>query len=1356
MKFSEFRVARARPRSGPASAFLFSLAATLYCGAGFAPQAGAAPAVEGVRLGGHVTPVPSAAASKSSSADAGSLRQTLTIVLRRDDEAGFEAYLSDVYDASSPRFRAFLTPREVSDRFGPSESDYAGVKSYFAGRGFAITADSANRMTLSVEGTRATIESSLGVLIKDYAIDDSGGGEMRRFAANTNEPMLPAELAPKVQSIVGLSTLAQVRRVSDARRDDPTALPLSSAISQAFNAAVKWVGEHTPAVPELNAASGGGGQSSGSNGSSSGGGHRPQGGDGGWIGIDGSGQTIGLVEFDTFQMSDVADFLALVNFPPSQLEHVTRVPVGGGALSGANASESLLDITFVAEAAPGADIAVYETTFNGAGSFQSLFNRMINDGVDIISSSWAYCEDQTTLADMQSLESILATAAASGITVLAASGDTGSTCLDGSANTVSVPSGAPHVTSVGGSAQTFAPGWLYLSETWWDGSTTTPRTGQGGFGTSRFFARPTYQNGFTSAAMRSVPDLVTNADPFNGVQFCETSNGGCPSPLLWGGTSMTAPAWAAYTALLNQALGTPLGFLNPQLYPLSTTSGFHSPASMASDFAHVGLGSPNVNALYVALSGAALGPADASLSTVYRYARSEDAMTLAYAGGLSADATTPAYVVVILRDGNGNTVPGKTVTLSANAGSHALISPASAVTTVANGAALFTITDSTIEDLTFTAVDVTDGVTIGMQAGVSFVAPPAASAGIMAFPTTVAANGVDASSITITLRDADNHPTPGKEIALAQNGRSIAIGPNPSVTDANGEIVFTATDAFEETVTYTAVDVTDGNLPIPGNAVVTFSGSAAGSCVVPPTAGEGYELTPFANGFAAYPFFYGNTNFGCSGVNDPTFDTNGDAYVVHFPTGALYKFGPDGGSATTPFSTNLGPTMRAPVFGRDGRIYAPHSVTTGDFFTGDIVELDPVTGTVVRQVASSLTCPGNLAVDPLSGDLFFTDACFGAGSDNPALFRVTDPGDTDPDRPTAVVTYATLPRTPNGNVAFAPNGTMYVESGYLDPVPVVVKVTGTDQPQPATYETVADVPSIYWINVGATLPDGSARSLIVLQYPPGGGSGTDLNLVDITTSPPTVTTLAHNIGSGTIGPDGCLYTSVPDTIYKLTPLTGPCDFSATNPAPALALTPRAVAPSPAQGTTQTFTATFSNLAVPANTPVYFRVFGANAQFGLARTDANGAATFDYQGVFAGGDVVTAEATVGDATLTSNAARVTFAEGPHATFIGFMGTGGAVAGQPTTLKASLVDIAVDPQVPIAGASVHFSVGGQSCNGTTDANGVASCAVTVSTPGAYTLTATYAGTSQYLPASASTAFVIPTDGIDLIFADGFDGN
>lgn len=61
---------------------------------------------------------------------------------------------------------------------------------------------------------------------------------------------------------------------------------------------------------------------------------------------------------------------------------------------------------------------------------------------------------------------------------------------------------------------------------------------------------------------------------------------------------------------------------------------------------------------------------------------------------IPADGTAPGYVVVRLRDGATNTVAGKTVTLTASPGSHAVITPPSGVSTVENGAVIFRVTIS--------------------------------------------------------------------------------------------------------------------------------------------------------------------------------------------------------------------------------------------------------------------------------------------------------------------------------------------------------------------------------------------------------------------------------------------------------------------------------------------------------------------------------------------------------------------------------------------------------------------------------------------------------------------------------------
>jgi len=164
------------------------------------------------------------------------------------------------------------------------------------------------------------------------------------------------------------------------------------------------------------------------------------------------------------------------------VNQVSTVDVAGGAPVGPGESDALLAISVILNLAPGAQVAVYNAPIAAnAASFQAVFNKMINDGVTVISNTNVYCEDQTTLADVQSLDSTLASAAASGISVLSATGDAGSACQDGTPGTIAVPTDSPHITAVGGSSATAGPGNVYGSETWFDGSAQVPPTGAAGF-----------------------------------------------------------------------------------------------------------------------------------------------------------------------------------------------------------------------------------------------------------------------------------------------------------------------------------------------------------------------------------------------------------------------------------------------------------------------------------------------------------------------------------------------------------------------------------------------------------------------------------------------------------------------------------------------------------------------------------------------------------------------------------------------------------------------------------------------------------------------------------------------------------
>ncbi len=1289
------------------------------------------------RLPGHVLPALKGVAPLPATPGSDDKPITLTLVLKRSDQAGFEAYLHDLYDPKSPVFRHFLTQKEMADKFGPTREEYDQVLHYLSARGFKLVEGSANRLTLTVRGMRAQADNAFAIHIGDYRLGD------RKFYANDKDPAAPARIASSIQAVAGLSDLARPRNVV-------AAWGLPGALSADLCKAI-WSGLNSLLI------------AAGTNGL----------GGTGWLNSgcpnrynfnwntkkydatpdppglrnnDGTGQTVGLIEFDTFQLSDVADFLTLIGAPPAEIGNVTEVKVNGGAVPGPNQDEVLLDIDTVLTVAPGAQVVVYDSPFAGPRvSFQTLFNAAIDGGSTIISNSWTYCEDQTTLADVQSIDSIFQAAAVAGISVFNGSGDTGSTCLDGSANTVGVPADSPNATAVGGSSTAGGSGYTYGPETWWNGVDSNPPTGQGGFGVSQLFPVPGYQVPLTTAGMRSVPDVVVNADPALGVMLCEASNGGCPNGLIYGGTSIAAPAWAAFAAVLNEALGHNLGAFNQSIYPFADTSAFHNAASLGSDFAHVGLGSPNLSLLYQELGGITVGTPDATLSLAVPYIEAPLSST---SGVVAADGTSQGYVNVVLLDANGNPVPGKTVTLSANS-SNVQISPASAVTTVDNGTATFTLTDLVPENITVTATDTTDGIVLTNTVTSSFVVPPAAGAGISVSSTPVTADGVSSTTITLTLQDALGRPTPGKLVTLSEgSGHSVISGPNPSITASSGSITFTVVDQVAETVIYTATDVTDGNLPFPASGTVTFINGPANECGNGnPIAAPGYLVTPYATGFVSQNFAYGGIAFnGCPGAFGIAFDGSGNLYVSHAPTGNIYKFPPGGGvadSSTLLTQTPIGPFLGNLAF-ENGNLYAGRSTTDGPtLYLGAVYKIDPNAGTVLNTFATNLTCPAEIAIDPLSGDLFVGDSCGGNGSNNQSLWRISNPSGASP----ATSVYATMPGSTNDSIAFAPTGTFYVWD-YLNGAQIV-QVSGTNGPTPPTITPVSGLsPSVFYIGLlaGGTQSNGDAAFLI-FNYAANGSVPGGIGIADLTTNPASISTILVSNGvvndnNLAVNPtDGCVYAALGSAVFKITDAGGACNYTAAQPSPAIALTPTTVSPSPAQGTSQTFTAALHYVTAPEGVPVFFQVSGANPQVKMVQTNANGQASFSYTAVNAGIDTVTAFVTIGDSNLFASPVRFTWTSGLHSTFLTLNPSPKAgTIGTPATVIASLTDVSVNPVAPLSGESVSLTLEGDTCTAATDASGNASCAVTPTTIGLGTLTASFAGTSQYLPATDSKGFSV----------------
>lgn len=295
-------------------------------------------------------------------------------------------------------------------------------------------------------------------------------------------------------------------------------------------------------------------------------------------GVDGTGQTVGLIELGGgFVQSDLDTYFSSLGLTSPK---VTAVSVDGGANTPAGDPSSadgevMLDIEVVGAIAPGAAIAVYFAPNTDRG-FLDAITTAIHDTVNkpsILSISWGGPESSYTQQSTQGFDAAFADAVTLGIAVLAAAGDNGSS--DGSSDGVAhvdFPASSPQVTGCGGTTLTLAGTAIGSESVWNDGASG----GATGGGISDVFALPAYQ---ASAGVppsvnagnrvgRGVPDVAGDADPQTGyVTRVDGTNG------VVGGTSAVAPLWAALVALGNQRSGKPLGFLNTALY--ANAAAFH-------------------------------------------------------------------------------------------------------------------------------------------------------------------------------------------------------------------------------------------------------------------------------------------------------------------------------------------------------------------------------------------------------------------------------------------------------------------------------------------------------------------------------------------------------------------------------------------------------------------------------------------------------------------------------------------------------------------------------------------------------------------------------------------------------------
>ncbi len=253
--------------------------------------------------------------------------------------------------------------------------------------GLTVGATSANGMIVPVSGTVGHLEQVFSVPLVRARLP---GGRVAR-ARSTASPEVPADLAPAVAGVVGLSTVAEAhpQLALDPRAPQPTA---------ASGATEPAVGSTAPSAPT--------------------GGQEPHFGPsacpaaigaasayGGWTadslasayglstlygaGRVGAGQQVGLLELAPYSSSDIAAYQSCFGTSAT----VSDVTVDGGPIGGA-IDEADLDIEMVAGLAPNASVSVFSGPNTERGAIDTYTQMVDDSSIRVLSTSWGVCEPE--------------------------------------------------------------------------------------------------------------------------------------------------------------------------------------------------------------------------------------------------------------------------------------------------------------------------------------------------------------------------------------------------------------------------------------------------------------------------------------------------------------------------------------------------------------------------------------------------------------------------------------------------------------------------------------------------------------------------------------------------------------------------------------------------------------------------------------------------------------------------------------------------------------------------------------------------------------------------------------------------
>ena len=517
---------------------------------------------------GHMNPQARPAFDRGA-VDPGFALRGMTLAFRRTaaQQQELDQLLAAQHDSSSPQYRKWLTPEQFAQRFGASSSDLATVRMWLESHGFQVKAVARGGSFIRFDATAAQVRNAFGTEIHHYQVNGV------KHYANASEPSLPTNIAPLVLAVGGMHDFAP--------QPDHIKVPRSRA-----NATPNYdygSGSHALAPGDLATIYNISPLYTG--------------------GFTGTGQKVVVISGSNITTTDLALYRTTFGLGAgSALQIVHPAGADPGIVTSPTdwATEATMDLELAAAVAPDAQLVLE----SGTNVWNAIQDAVDNARGQVISMSFGTCETLAAPSLGTTLRAAAQQANAQGITLIAASGDSGAAGCDAGAPpapdthgaSVNLPASIPEVTGVGGTGfnddtSNWGPSTSqggtavgYIPEVVWNETSTLSIAASGG-GVSTLFTKPYWQagTGVPADGQRDVPDVSLAAGAAHAGYVIVMSgivSTAAGSPYTVGGTSASAPVFAGIVALLNAVKApTGSGNINTALYQVaggtSGSTAFH-------------------------------------------------------------------------------------------------------------------------------------------------------------------------------------------------------------------------------------------------------------------------------------------------------------------------------------------------------------------------------------------------------------------------------------------------------------------------------------------------------------------------------------------------------------------------------------------------------------------------------------------------------------------------------------------------------------------------------------------------------------------------------------------------------------